>query len=301
MWCLDDENIMRLKTILDNFHSVLDEAYGKDEVNSFFDLLIEHHLGLKRIQLVLNPEYTITNEQELVVSTALEELRNNKPIQYIIGETEFYGLSFKVNEHTLIPRPETEELVDWIIRCHSEQSKESQYNVIDIGTGTGCIAISLAKNLPEANVSALDVSTEALKIARQNADLNGVEIECIHDDILNPRHAELVSASHYLDVIVSNPPYVRNLEKVEIQANVLDNEPHLALFVNDDNPLQFYRAICEFAKKYLNENGTLYFEINEYLGEEMIQLLKEFGFKAIELKKDMFGKNRMIKGIKSTE
>jgi len=292
---------MKLKSILNNFHSVLDEAYGKDEVNSFFDLLIEHHLGLKRIELVLNPEYAITNEQELVFSAALEALRNNKPIQYIIGETEFYGLLFKVNEHTLIPRPETEELVALIIEDVTSSTVEKSLKILDIGTGTGCIAISLAKNLPKANVSALDVSSEALKVAQQNVDLNEVKVECIHDDVLNPRYVEFVSASHYLDVIVSNPPYVRNLEKVEIHPNVLDSEPHLALFVDDDNPLQFYRAICEFAQRNLNENGILYFEINEYLGKEMIQLLEEFGFKAIELKKDMFGKDRMIRGVKSAE
>lgn len=292
---------MKLKTILDNYHSVLDDAYEKDEVNSFFDLLIEHYIGLKRIELVLNPQYTITNGQELLLSKALSELENNKPIQYIIGETEFYGLPFKVSEHTLIPRPETEELVHWLIECHSVRSEESELKILDIGTGTGCIAISLAKNLPEANVSALDVSDKAIKIAKQNAVLNEVNIEFIHDSILIPRHAKLVSLSHNFDIIVSNPPYVRNLEKVEIKSNVLDNEPHLALFVDDDNPLQFYRAICEFAQIHLYPNGILYFEINEYLGEEMIQLLQEYDFKNIELKKDMFGKNRMIKGIKNVE
>lgn len=297
MWCLDDEDIMRLKTILDNFHSALDENFGKDEVNSFFDLLMEHYLGVKRIQLVLNPEYTITNEQEQLFSDALVELKNNKPIQYSIGETEFYGLPFKVNEYTLIPRPETEELVDWIITSYAEQKKESPLKILDIGTGTGCISISIAKNLSDSNVYALDVSAEALEIANQNAELNGVEVAFIHDDILKICHSTLDTESNF-DIIVSNPPYVRNLEKAEIKPNVLDNEPHLALFVDDENPLQFYRAICEFAQHNLKENGILYFEINEYLGQEMIQLLEEFGFKSIELKKDLFGKDRMIKGIK---
>ncbi len=298
MWCLDDENVMRLKTILDDFHSALDDNYGKDEVNSFFDLLIDYYLGIKRIQLVLNPEYTIALEQEHLFSNALLELKKNKPIQYIIGETEFYGLPFKVNEHTLIPRPETEELVSFILEDVTSSAVEKSTKILDIGTGSGCIAISIAKNIPESSVCALDVSEQALKIAKQNAELNGVEVECIHDDILNPGHAELVSASHKFDVIVSNPPYVRNLEKVEIKPNVLDNEPHLALFVDDENPLLFYKAICEFAQNNLKEEGTLYFEINEYLGEEMIKLLEEFGFKSIELKKDLFGKDRMIKGIK---
>lgn len=295
MWSLDDENVMRLKAILENFHSELDDNYGKEEVNSFFDLLMEHFLGLKRIQLVLNPEYVITNEQKELFLDALVELKNNKPIQYIIGETEFYGLPFKVNENTLIPRPETEELVDWVITSFDKQKEETQFKILDIGTGSGCISISLAKNLPETNVFALDVSKEALQTAKQNAEMNGVEVVFIHDDILNTNFSPLA----VFDVIVSNPPYVRNLEKVEIKSNVLDNEPHIALFVDDENPLQFYKAICEFAQNNLKDEGVLYFEINEYLGQEMIQLLKEFGFKSIELKKDLFGKDRMIKGMKN--
>ena len=286
---------MRLKAILENFHSELDDNYGKEEVNSFFDLLMENFLGLKRIQLVLNPEYVITNEQKELFLDALVELKNNKPIQYIIGETEFYGLPFKVNENTLIPRPETEELVDWVITSFDKQKEETQFKILDIGTGSGCISISLAKNLPETNVFALDVSKEALQTAKQNAEMNGVEVVFIHDDILNTNFSPLA----VFDVIVSNPPYVRNLEKVEIKSNVLDNEPHIALFVDNENPLQFYKAICEFAQNNLKDEGVLYFEINEYLGQEMIQLLKEFGFKSIELKKDLFGKDRMIKGMKN--
>lgn len=285
---------MRLKTILDKFHLTLDDNYGKGEVNSFFDLLMEHHLDIKRIQLVLDPEYAISNEQEQLFSNALVKLNNNSPIQYMLGETEFYGLPFKVNEYTLIPRPETEELVSFILEDVTSSAVEKYLKILDIGTGTGCISISLAKNLPKANVHALDVSEEALDIAKQNATLNDVVVEFIHDDILNPR----VSESSNFDVIVSNPPYVRNLEKAEIKPNVLDNEPHLALFVDDENPLQFYRAICEFAQINLKEDGILYFEINEYLGVEMVQLLEEFGFKSIKLKKDLFGKYRMIKGIK---
>lgn len=204
-------------------------------------------------------------------------------------------MPFKVNENTLIPRPETEELVDWVITSFDKQKEETQFKILDIGTGSGCISISLAKNLPETNVFALDVSKEALQTAKQNAEMNGVEVVFIHDDILNTNFSPLA----VFDVIVSNPPYVRNLEKVEIKSNVLDNEPHIALFVDNENPLQFYKAICEFAQNNLKDEGVLYFEINEYLGQEMIQLLKEFGFKSIELKKDLFGKDRMIKGMKN--
>tara|TARA_B100000809_G_C15103602_1_gene517861 strand:- start:913 stop:1794 length:882 start_codon:yes stop_codon:yes gene_type:complete len=293
---------MILKDILTIYHSELGVLFGKEEVDSFFNILIEHYLDLKRIHLVLEPQYVITKEEEQPLFEALAHLKSQKPIQYILGETEFYGLPFKVNEHTLIPRPETEELVDWIINCHTEHSrivnKEPQAKILDIGTGTGCIAISLAKHLLYTKVSALDVSEEALIIAEQNAELNVVNVEFIHDDILNSRQTELIPVFHKYDVIVSNPPYVRNLEKAEIQPNVLDNEPHLALFVDDENPLQFYKAICEFAQINLKDNGTLYFEINEYLGAEMIVLLEDYSFKAIELKKDMFGKDRMIKGVK---
>jgi release factor glutamine methyltransferase len=293
---------MILKDILNIYHSELDVLFGKEEVDSFFNVLIEYYLNIKRIQLVLDPQYTITKEQEQPLFEALARLKLQKPIQYILGETEFYGLPFKVNEHTLIPRPETEELVDWIINCHTERSrivsKEPQTKILDIGTGTGCIAISLAKHLLNTKVSALDVSEEALLIAQQNAELNAVNVEFIHDDILNSLQTELVSVFHKYDVIVSNPPYVRNLEKAEIQPNVLDNEPHLALFVDDEKPLQFYKAICEFALSNLKVNGTLYFEINEYLGSEMLALLEGYGFKNIELKKDLFGKDRMVKGVK---
>ncbi|WP_047546942.1 peptide chain release factor N(5)-glutamine methyltransferase [Psychroserpens sp. Hel_I_66] len=289
---------MILKEILNIYHKELDDLFGNEEVNSFFNLLIEHYLNIKRIHLVMHPNYTITKEEEQPLFEALSKLKLQQPIQYVIGETEFYGLPFKVNQHTLIPRPETEELVDLVISNFKNQNS-SALKILDIGTGTGCIAISLAKYLVNAKVCALDVSEDALKVAKQNAELNAVDVNFILDDILNPDcHAELVSASQDYDVIVSNPPYVRNLEKTEIQPNVLNNEPHLALFVEDDNPLQFYKAICEFAQHSLKDKGTLYFEINEYLGGEMIQLLKSFNFKDIELKKDMFGKNRIIKGVK---
>ena len=297
MWRVDDKDIMRLKDIKDVFHKELDALFGNEEVDSFFNLLIEYHLSLKRIHLILEPEYVVTKQEEQPLFEALAHLKLQKPIQYILGETEFYGLPFKVNEHTLIPRPETEELVSWVLDSHKNSLKDSQFKILDIGTGTGCIAISLAKHIEKVQVYALDISEEALRIAKQNAELNKVEVEFLEKNILVASHSTLNAESNF-DIIVSNPPYVRNLEKAEIQPNVLDNEPHLALFVDDDNPLQFYKAICEFAQFNLKDNGVLYFEINEYLGEEMITLLEAFGFKDVQLKKDMFGKDRMIKGIK---
>jgi release factor glutamine methyltransferase len=301
---------MILKDILSIYHKELDDLFGNVEVDSFFNILIEHYLDLKRIHLVLEPQYVITKEEKQPLFEALTHLKLQKPLQYILGETEFYGLPFKVNEYTLIPRPETEELVALIIVNSKDKSPktnatetvtsngvEKLHKIIDIGTGTGCIAISLAKHLKNAKVYALDVSEEALIIAKQNAELNEVDVEFLEQNILTACHSALEEESSF-DTIVSNPPYVRNLEKAEIQPNVLDNEPHLALFVDDDNPLRFYKAICEFAQINLKANGTLYFEINEYLGEEMIALLEDFNFKAIELKKDVFGKDRMIKGVK---
>jgi len=295
---------MILKDILSIYHKELDDLFGNEEVDSFFNILIEYYLDLKRIHLVLEPQYVITKEEEQPLFGALAQLKLQKPLQYIIGETEFYGLPFKVNEHTLIPRPETEELVEWIISNQSEvqtelsqsASEESDYKILDIGTGSGCISISLAKHIETAKVYALDVSEDALKIAKLNAELNKVNIKFLEQNILTACHSALDVESKF-DVIVSNPPYVRNLEKAEIQSNVLDNEPHLALFVDDDNPLQFYKTICEFSQINLKNNGVLFFEINEYLGKEMIALLEGFGFKDVELKKDVFGKDRMIKAI----
>lgn len=287
---------MRLKDILDIYHKELDDLYGKNEVNSFFNLLTEDYLGLNRIHLVLEPEYVVSKTEEQPLFEALSRLKLEEPIQYILGETEFYGLPFKVNEHVLIPRPETEELIEWVLSDRSERTDESQLRILDIGTGSGCIAITLAKHLSGAHVFAMDVSREALQIAQKNADSNVVNVQFIHDDILKFGHTELDSTSQKFDIIISNPPYVRHLEKAEIKPNVLNNEPHLALFVDDENPLQFYKAICEYATKYLNDCGQLYFEINEYLGEDMLRLLEHYGFKNIELKQDMFGKDRMIKG-----
>ncbi|MCB0428379.1 MAG: peptide chain release factor N(5)-glutamine methyltransferase, partial [Mangrovimonas sp.] len=265
-------------------HKELDAIFGEDEVASFFDILLEQYLGIRRIDLILNPNLTITKSEEQPLFEALSRLKLEEPIQYIIGETEFYGLKLKVNKHTLIPRPETEELVDFIIKSvassvslQSQPRSNKPLKILDIGTGSGCIAIALAKNIPGAKVYAMEVSENALKLARENAKSNGVEVTFIHQDILTASHAELFPASQKFGLIVSNPPYVRHLEKVEIKNNVLNYEPHLALFVEDNDPLVFYRAIAQFAVENLTENGQLFFEINQYLGEEMIRLLEGFG------------------------
>lgn len=269
------------------FISELSNSYPETEIQSFFNILIEFKLNLSRVELALQPmiEFNVTDLD--FFQKALKGLKKQLPIQYIIGETEFYGLLFRVNKNVLIPRPETEELVNWIIEEHT---RSSTLKILDIGTGSGCIAISLAKNLINAEVFALDVSSEALKTTKFNAEINNAAIQFIEADILT-----LSKLPNTFDIIVSNPPYVRELEKEQMQQNVLANEPHLALFVKDENPLLFYNAIADFAKNHLIKNGNLYFEINQYLGKQTIKLLQSKSFKNIQLKKDIFGADRMIK------
>lgn len=285
---------MILRDIQQNFHNQLDAIYDVKEVDSFFYLLTDHYLSLTRLSLALEPNIQLDEEIKHKFIEALERLEKQEPIQYIIGETEFFGLKFRVNEHTLIPRPETEELVQWIVE--DVNTNEKSLNILDIGTGTGCIAVSLAKNLPNAKVYALDVSKKAIEVAKENAKLNNVDFTFIEADILNYCHSALDAESTF-DIIVSNPPYVRFSEKQNMKPNVLEYEPELALYVNDENPLQFYEAIVEFAVHNLNTGGKLFFEINQYLGNQMKQLLSEFRFTDVELKKDIFGNDRMIKCV----
>jgi len=290
---------MLLKTYKATFLQELSPLYDEKEIESFFYIVLECFHNKKRIDLALNPEMEMDALQLLRWESVLSELKKEKPIQYILGETEFYGLPFLVNENTLIPRPETEELVDWILQSTKLEVQNTKLNILDIGTGSGCIAISLAKNLPNAQVAAIDVSEKALVIAKENAKVNAVEVNFIQTDILKMDDLDQLPTSNFqlpthFDIIVSNPPYVRNLEKVEIKPNVLAYEPHLALFVEDTDALLFYRKIAELALKNLSENGQLYFEINQYLGKETVQLLESLGFKNIELRKDIYGNDRMI-------
>ena len=284
---------MKLRDIQNIYHEALDAMYGSEEVGSFFFILIEHYFGISRIQLAVDHDLVAQDSEKL--TNALSLLKQHVPLQYIIGETEFYGLPFKVSQDVLIPRTETEELVEWIL---NKVSKEDTINILDIGTGSGCIAISLAKHLINAKIYALDVSAKAIKIAKQNAAMHGVDVEFIEADILMDNLSDYRSLNGEFDIIVSNPPYVREKEKQLMKPNVLDNEPHLALFVKDENPLLFYDAITRFASRNLKSQGQLYFEINEYLGRDMIVLLNDNKFEHIELKQDIFKKDRMIKGIK---
>ena len=274
------------------FNEALSAIYPKTEIDSFFLILMEEKLKLQRIDTVLKPDFLITKKNLIDLKTIVKRLQKEEPIQYIIGSTEFYGLPFLVDKNTLIPRTETEELVSWVLDEIKvlTNNKITELSILDIGTGTGCIPISLAKNLTSLNISAIDISPEALIIAKQNAILNKVTIEFIELDILNAE-----SLPQEYDVIISNPPYVRELEKEEIKNNVLENEPHLALFVADENPLIFYNKIADLAKQQLSKNGMLFFEINQYLGKETVNMLVKKGFKNIQLKKDLFGNDRMIK------
>tara|TARA_R110000868_G_scaffold322991_4_gene583928 strand:- start:372 stop:1223 length:852 start_codon:yes stop_codon:yes gene_type:complete len=282
---------MYLKEIKNIFHLELDTIYTKEEVNSFFYMLIEHFLGLERFILALEPNLIISKEEENPLFEALSRLKIEIPIQHIIGKTNFMDLEFIVDKNVLIPRPETEDLVRWILK--DIKDNRSEINILDIGTGSGCIPITLKKQLPNAKVFALDISDNALKIAMQNAKLNHVQIEFIHANIL-----EIEKLDQKFDIIVSNPPYVRELEKNEMQKNVLKHEPGLALFVSDEDPLLFYKKIVEFALQNLKNNGAVYFEINQYLGKETQQLLDSTNFYDIELRQDIFGNDRMLKGIK---
>ena len=290
---------MIVKQYRNYFNETLKTIYPITEIDSFFFLLLEEYLGFRRVDIVLKSDFKITQETLNLLQSATKQLEQEVPLQYIIGKTEFYGLPFVVNKHVLIPRPETEELVAWVVSESSrfktfntsikQTTETKQLKILDIGTGSGCIPISLKKQLPFAKISAIDISKEALTVAKKNAVLNNVDIHFILQDIL-----KTVALDQHYDIIISNPPYVRESEKKELKNNVLKNEPHVALFVENDNPLIFYAKIAELAKKYLNKNGLLFFEINQYLGTETIDLVNKKGLKNIQLKKDMFGNDRII-------
>lgn len=285
---------MKISELKKYFHEQLSGLYPSEEIQSFFYIFSEEYLNLSRVDIALNSETEVSANDYDKFQIALFKLNNHEPIQYIIGETEFYGLPFKVNKYTLIPRPETEELIDYIISNHKTSTQHSEpTSILDIGTGSGCIAVSLAKNLSNAKVSALDISEKAIQVATDNAEINNVKVDFFQTDIL-----KVTALPEHYDIIVSNPPYVRELEKEMMQENVLRHEPDSALYVTNSDPLLFYRSISRLAKIRLKPGGKLFFEINEYLADEMIQLLKDEGFKKIEVKKDIFGKDRMMKCFK---
>ena len=244
--------------------------------------------------MALEPDLRLSESELLTLHFAVKDLLKNKPVQYIIGETEFCGMRFMVDENVLIPRPETEEMVKNIASCRDKACLvPTGYNVLDIGTGSGCIAISLAKLIPNSDVTAVDVSEKALEVAKKNAEANGVNVHFVLDDILEPSTTELID--NQFDIIVSNPPYVCEGEKSEMRANVLEHEPSSALFVPDSDPLVFYRKILEYAQKALKPDGQIWFEINEKFGKETAELCRKKGFKNIEIIKDFRGKERVVR------
>ncbi|HAS42483.1 MAG TPA: peptide chain release factor N(5)-glutamine methyltransferase [Microscillaceae bacterium] len=279
------------KQLFDEYRQQLQTIYAPEEAQTIVFWLLEHFLALNRTNVLINQTIEISQTQQQALNNALERLKKHEPIQYIVGYTEFYGLTFHVRPGVLIPRPETEELVEWVVQDYRDQV----VNILDIGTGSGCIAISLAKNLAQSKVQALDVSSEALQVAQSNAVENKAKVQFIQEDILNPQTLLQLIPDHSLDVVVSNPPYVTPAEKSQMQANVLDFEPDLALFIPQEQPLLFYKAIAQLATQKLKTYGRLYFEINEQFGNETKQMLEDLGFQDIIIRKDGFGKDRMVK------
>ena len=272
-----------------HIRSELQGLYPDTEIKSFSNLIIEKVSGFSRTEIIVNKNTLFSVEQRHVIENFIEKLKEYVPIQYILGETEFFGLPFHVNESVLIPRPETEELVDWI---RNENDRNANPSILDIGTGSGCIAISLKHEFTNATVDAFDISEKALETAQSNATLNKLEVTFSKVDILNAPETY-----QKWDIIVSNPPYVTEQEKSTILPNVLEHEPHLALFVSDNGPLLFYRCIAVFAQQHLKPKGKLYFEINRQFGKATVDLLTAMGFGNVELRKDISGNDRMIRSV----
>ena len=263
--------------------SELSLIYEMDELNSIFNLLAEDYLKIPRSKILLANEIYLNDEAQALFLKALERLSTSEPIQYVLEKTNFMDLEFKVNSSVLIPRPETEELVQLMLK-EDLDGKE----ILDIGTGSGCIAISLAKNLLNAKVTALDISVDALEVAKENANLNNVNIEFVHADIF-----EYEFDKKY-DVIVSNPPYVLESEKVFMKQNVLNYEPEIALFVDDINALKYYESIIKFSSSNLNSQGQIFFETNENYKHELNKLAQNYEYNIIEFKLDNHNKNRFL-------
>lgn len=268
------------------FRETLAHLYDVQELDSLYSLSVEYITTKGRTQQLLMGESFFSETHRKQLSQVLMRLAEGEPLQYIVGETEFYGLNFTVNRHVLIPRQETELLIDLLVKEH----KGKTLNIIDLGTGSGCIAISLKKNLPQARVWAVDISAEALNVARENAKINEVEIEFVEADILN-----LTPFAQEFDIIVSNPPYVTDSEKKLMKSNVLDFEPHLALFVPDNKALKFYEATCKFSKENLKSGGQVWLEINEALAQETRAVFSESATKNGKVIEDLYGKERFIK------
>lgn len=275
-----------MQATIQYINSELAKSYPETEIQGFIRIIFDSVLNFSYTDIILQKDKKLDPSEFETIKNIVTRLKGYEPIQYILGECEFYGLKLNVNHAVLIPRPETEELVQWIVQSNIK----SGANILDIGAGSGCIALALKKEIVDAIVRGIDISDEALQVAKNNAAKNKLNVDFFQADILNWKS---YAWSKY-DVIVSNPPYVRESEKKLMETNVLEFEPEGALFVEDDNPLIFYAAIAEFAKENLTTNGYLFFEINEYLGDEMKNMLNSMGFNTIECRKDINGKDRML-------
>jgi release factor glutamine methyltransferase len=282
--------VKTIQEVFNTFKHTLADLYDAQEIEAVTLLTLKELTGLSGATIKAFPEKEITLRQSENIQTAVSRLQIGEPLQYILGYTEFYGLKLLVNPSVLIPRPETEELVEWVLK-----SAQPQANILDIGTGNGCIGISLKKNLREATISGMDISPEALATARTNAELNQTDVNFIEDDILQSANEK---ATVPFDIIVSNPPYVTLENKMRMHTNVTNFEPHTALFVPEYDPLIFYDAIADYAINNLTDNGLLFFEINESYGAQTVELLKNKGFTNIELRRDMSERDRMISAQK---
>jgi len=282
-----------MKEIQNYIRETLKNLYSAEETESLIRIILEYVCMKPYHRILAEGEFQLSLQEQKQIHEIVDRLLLTEPVQYILGEAFFYNLSFRVNEYTLIPRPETEELVGLILSDYAIQ--KDNIRLLDIGTGSGCIAVSLAKYLPDAEVVALDISAGALDIAKENARLQGIEnISFLQADILNTRDWESLFQKPF-DFIVSNPPYIMVKEKKTMAKNVLDYEPENALFVPDDDPLLFYRVISNLGQKFIKPGGHLYFEINAKCGSDVVAMMTQAGYQSVELIRDLSGNDRMIK------
>jgi release factor glutamine methyltransferase len=285
--------LMTIQVAFIQILQALSPIHGDREAASIAHILMEHITGLGKVDRIVYKDRELTEDQEYLFRSSLEAMRRNEPVQYLTGTSWFYGMELRVTPDVLIPRPETEELAEWIIE--DAKKAETPPRILDIGTGSGAIPLAIKKNLPLAAVSAVDISEGALKIASGNAEQLSLDVRFSRLDILDPAAAAVLPA---FDIIVSNPPYICERERAGMQEQVLNYEPGIALFVPDHDPLLFYRAIGLLALEKLAAGGGLYFEINEAYGAETVRMLEEQGFVDVVLKQDLFGKDRMVKATK---
>jgi release factor glutamine methyltransferase len=279
----------RIGDVRNHYRQKLANIYPDKEAETMLFILIAEYTGLTRAEILMKPEELITESQLLKIHFGVKALQNHKPIQYVIGKTDFFGLTFVLTPDVLIPRPETEELVDWIIR---DQASHKVTSVLDIGSGSGCIAIVLKKHFPNAAVEAVEFSQGAVAVSRKNDEMNNTGVAIKQMDFLDQKQWDNLGK---YDLVVSNPPYIRQSEKKEMKLNVLNYEPDRALFVTDNDPLVFYRHIAHFCKIHLQPGGSVYCEVNQYLANETVKLFEELLTRDVELKRDVFGNNRFIK------